>query len=189
MSGPISMPVVTPRSSSRATSPSVARLPAAPAAKGEPPSPPTEVSNRVIPELQPGVGRHEGGPAGLVEVQPDVGAEGLDHVRDAAGRGHARGVGARDGGAAAVAQASRQRRHLGGRDLALVGRPEAAAQHGVDRHRAGELADSRDRLGGLVDGHPHVALAVGLREGGGDGQLVDVAFERELRAPHVGHQG
>src|SRR5712692_5962660 len=44
-----STPVATPRSSRRWTKSSVARLPPAPAANGEPPSPPIDVSNRVTP--------------------------------------------------------------------------------------------------------------------------------------------
>ena len=177
-----SMPVATPRSSSRATSSSVARLPAAPAANGEPPRPADRGVEPGDAELQRGVGAHEGGASGLVEVQPDVGADRVDHLGDPAGRGHAGGVGAGDRGAAAVAQPLRQRRHVRRADVALVGRAEAAAEHGVDGHVAGDRADAGDRVGGLVDRHAHVALAVGLRQRGGDRELVDVALERQLGA-------
>ena len=77
---------------------------------------------------------------------------------------------------------------VGRGDLALVGRAEAAAEHRVDRDVAGHRADPGDGLGRLVDRHAHVALAVGLRHRRGDGELVDLALERQLGAPHVRHQ-
>ena len=49
-SRPRSMPVAMPSSSSRWTRSSVGRLPPAPLANGEPPSPPAEVSNRLTPQ-------------------------------------------------------------------------------------------------------------------------------------------
>ena len=76
------------------------------------------------------------------------------------------------------------------REVALVGRPEGARHHGVDRH-AGVGRQRADRTGGgdrLLDRHPDVAAAVGLRRRDRDRQLVDLGGQGQLGASQVGHQ-
>ena len=140
-------------------------------------------------ELQGGVGGHERRAPGLVQVQPDVGADRVDDLGDAAGRGHAGGVGAGDGRAAAVAQPLPPARPP--RRVAIspsYGEPKLQLSTASTGTSPATAQIAGDRLGRLVDRHADVALAVGLRQRRGDGELVDLALEGQLGATDVGDE-
>ncbi len=115
---------------------------------------------------------------------------GLDHLVDPPGGGHAGGVGEGDGRDPLVREAAGQGHHLGRIGVALVGRPERARDHGVDRdpRRPGQGGDLGDGGLGLLHRHLHVALVVGGRERDGDRELVDAGLQRQFGAPSVGDQ-
>ena len=168
----------------------MARLPPADGANGEPPSPPTAVSKRVTPRSIAVHALSRAVRPGVVEVQPDVGADGVEHGADAAGRRHAGGVGERDlvdaGGAGVVDE----RRDVVGRDvLAGERRAEGERDHLESSTAAGAAARIASTWASASSTDMCTFFALYAARGRhGDREVVDAGRGGQLGALDVGHE-
>ncbi len=169
-----------PMPSSRYTRSSVARLPAAPGAYGQPPVPPVDASKQLDPIFQPGDDVGEGGAARVVEVvgelvQRDAGARrARRQVVHLARHAHADGVAQAD-----LVDAQLEQAQPDFDDAASV---DAAGERAAERSRdVAALPPAkfgcasehrRERVERAVDGHADVALGEGVTGRGENGQRV-----------------
>jgi hypothetical protein len=138
-------------------------------------------------------------PAGVVKMRAaGLGTQLLDEAREHAADldrvGIAHRVGQADRVDTGVGEAIGDLEHPVFLDLALHHAAECRCDADLDQgairrgSRVAQLADLARLLDRLLAGHAHVAHAVGLGSGHGNGDLVRARGDGALRALHVGHQ-
>ena len=174
---------------------SVARLPPAPGANGDPPSPPVAVSKRVMPRSIAAQGVDERGAARVVQVQPEIGSlrrvDGVDDLRDATRRGSAGGVGERESCAEGAPCPTRP-------TISHTGVVPVTSSNGDPKAHetttstvgcsTGDVGDLGERGGRLVGRSPDVLAAVGVGRRDRDREVLDAGGERQLGAAGVRNQ-